>query len=406
MPRNPIRTPRTRVRRPVRRSRSRAINNVTDPVSETPLVGQAMSSPEFMNIIEPSLERYVEAELDNQLSSNDFIRLVTDLYNLPNSNASERLNRLSEILDNDNPEVPLFPRDLQDRINRDMDIVNGEMEAPIRPPLSEEIADQIEEFNEDIEAPEPISGSPFQRRGMVECILDDVENLTQHRLYRIEELGEDDNTFLIQDDTRENNFYPSSLFRPIDHGPFRVKDIVRILDVQGVRCGDTLISTDYVSNTYMVVEVTDTTVTVQLNSSRTAVFNNSQVNMHKRNVFLPPNPFKRGDQVKVVKTKSYNVSLGDIYTIRDTDGDYVVIVENPLRNYPHTLFVKHVRKEKKKRPAPKLSLREQIRHIINTNCYEKVDDNMILTCLKNNKDNREDLCLQDVKKYTKEMFSW
>lgn len=261
----------------------------------------------------------------------------------------------------------------------------------------------------DMEVLEPVEGSPFQRKGMAECITDEYDTLTKSKLYKIEELSEDGDEFQIMDDRGINfKWYPQKAFRAIDHGPFKPDDIVRIDDVTGIMTtNNQQLSHDYDAHQWNVIKQKDDQIQVTY-GGLTVWVPCIQAKMVKRHRFYDSNPFKKGDRVKVVKELSrHKMYAGDIVTVQSVRDDRITLEEySPDQMFYHVNFVKYVTKAKRfKNKKKKITLTDIIRKTVNDNCYKKLTPYDVLKILKE-KMPSEDISINDVNKQMKEMFRW
>jgi hypothetical protein len=260
----------------------------------------------------------------------------------------------------------------------------------------------------DMDVPEPVEGSPFQRKGMAECITDEYDTLTKYKLYRIEEFNEDGDEFQIMDDRGIMRLYDGKLFRAIDHGPFRPEDVVRTDDVTGIIVNGVQLSTDYAGHNWTVLKQKDNLVQIQSGGMVVWVLC-TQVKMVKRQRFYDSNPFKKGDRVKVIKSiDSYRIYSGDVYTVSIVRDDRIALEElgpdAPMQY--HVNFTKYTTKVKTfKKKKKVITLTDLIRKTVNDNCYKKLSPYDVLKILKE-KMPTEDISINEVNKQMKEMFRW
>jgi len=270
--------------------------------------------------------------------------------------------------------------------------------------------DQLEQIPEKV-LPEVADPSPFQRHGLAECIVDDVPNLSKWRIYKIEEFEEGDDTqFLMIDDTDYRYVFPSSYFRCIDNGPFRVGDDVMIIETEGiVNMKGATVPHDYEGSIRLVREVKDKESQVEYTSGALAWFPNTHLKFQKRRSWLEANPFHKGDSVEVVKeNRRDELPVGAVYTVESVSGESIYLKEIGKTAFLHNRFKKHVIKSKfkKRKKKVKMSLSDQIRNIINANCYVKLSPIDILNILREKKIVGEDINLVDITRLTKGMFRW
>lgn len=259
-----------------------------------------------------------------------------------------------------------------------------------------------------IRIPEAVAGSPFQRRGFAECITDEQPHLTKHKMYRIEELSESSDDFLIADDSGNPVMYPSAFFRSIEHGPFRTNDQVQVIETAGiVDTNNKKINTGYRGSSRYVEAIKDDLYLLNLDGGINAWFPGSHLQMQKRSRYLDPNPFKKGDMVRVIKSSRFNhLPIGSIFTIDKIMDDNVSIKETPGLKALHNQFVKYVPKEKKATKVNRLSLSDEIRKVVNGNCYSKLTPYDILRILRDKKIVGEDIKVTDIARLSRGMFAW
>jgi hypothetical protein len=269
----------------------------------------------------------------------------------------------------------------------------------------------LEKDIKDMEVQEPVEGSPFQRKGMAECITDEYDSLTKYKLYKIEELSEDGDEFQLMDDKGGTfKWYSQKLFRAIDHGPFRPDDTVRIDDVTGIIVNGTQLSHDYDGNQWTVIKQKGENVELQYcgSSSMETTVPCVQAKMVKRYRFYDSNPFHKGDRVKVVKDLfKHEIYTGDVYTVSGVRDDRISLEErSPDQMFYHVNFAKHVMKVKSfKKKKNKITMTDLIRKTVNDNCYKKLSPYDVLKILKDKMPN-EDITINEVNKQMKEMFRW
>lgn len=265
----------------------------------------------------------------------------------------------------------------------------------------------------DIATPEPVAGSPFQRRGFVECIKnpDELEeDLTIGKCYRVEELASDDSLY-IMNDSGDTKRIDSSLFKAIDHGPFRKSDQVQLLgisDVVGINCE---VNRDYIGSGGTVTEATETSAVVTF-GGRQYKCPNTVIKLTKRQNILGKNPFKKGDRVRCIKDGRGGVAhVGCIYTIATVDGDWIYLNEDRDDRYLYNRFVKYDKiskaELKAKQKKAKILVTDQIRMFINKHSYEKWTATKLIKMMKDEKvPNADMITSKDVENVLEGMFRW
>lgn len=273
----------------------------------------------------------------------------------------------------------------------------------------------------DMEIPEVSSGSPFIRRGFVECLSNEVSNgaeLTVGFVYRIEDVGQDG--LFVNDDRGNITLYSPDIFRSIDHGPFKVGDIVSILSaarakiVKNTYNPDVTIS-EYVGGEYRVSDVTGTHATLVLRTGSLQVsYPNESLKFKKRTQMLPPNPFKIGDKVRCIKDYKDHLNEGEMYAVRHIEDDFIYLKEMPDDRFRHNLFVKWDKPSKKqlfvKRLRSQMKLHDQVRFYLNRKSDLLKDKQHPVAVLRramlSDKVINENVTLKEVKQIYDKMFHW
>jgi len=272
----------------------------------------------------------------------------------------------------------------------------------------------------DMEIPEVSMGSPFIRRGFVECLNNEVENgvhLTVGFVYRIEDVGQDG--LFVNDDRGNMSIYPTDSFRSIDHGPFKVGDSVSIISAARAKIDKNTYNSDvnineYVGGEYRIDKATATHATLILrNNSLIVTYPNESLKFKKRTQMLPPNPFKAGDKVRCIKDYKDHLNEGEMYAVRHIEDDFIYLKEMPDDRFRHNLFVKWDKQSKKqlfiKRLRSQMKLTDQVRFYINRKDIIKNKQHPVVALRKamlSDKIIDEKVTLKEVKQIYDTMFHW
>lgn len=271
----------------------------------------------------------------------------------------------------------------------------------------------------DKELPEPVVGSQFQRRGFVECISNDgfEDKLTIGVIYRIEELGEDEATLLINGDNGNAKYYPGIMFKSIDHGPFKVQDEVEILGIIGATfkkapSGATVDNlAGYMHAGVAIMEVSGDKALVKIGSSYEVWFPNENLKFRKRHIMLARNPFKPGDKVRCIKPYA-RINVGEMYTINHAADDSVILLEDTDHRYRHTYFVKYEKLSRKeifrKKLESRMTLSDKVRTYINktSSMDTKLTPVKLRNAMINDNVIDDKVALVEINKIYKQIFSW
>lgn len=293
------------------------------------------------------------------------------------------------------------------QVKKEMQVKKRVVRKTRRSSLQKEI-DILLSQTPDIELPEPESGSPFQRRGYVECISNKghESQIEVGKAYRIQELGLDEssygNSFSLSG-CEEELYFDSSLFKSINNGPFLVDDNVNIQgfsdvqDLTGNGFPDGLIDSD----NGVVISATGTHAVVSFGTSYRYLSPNENLVLMKR-YNKQNSKFKSGDQVVCIKHNDY-ITYGKMFkveSIRDTD----IALQGHNRMYPSKWF-----KSTKLKPKAikSISMEDHIRNYINARSYEKVTASMISkSMLEDNITGADSITLSDIRKVMKTTFKW
>lgn len=282
--------------------------------------------------------------------------------------------------------------------------------------IQEELSLFIDELP-DIEVPEPVPGSPFIRRGFVECISDvGYETLlTLGRTYTVNELHLDGDKLQISCDDGDSHWITDKHFKAIDYGPFRIHDQVSCMGYEGVTSIKGSLEPALLDQHGIVTEGNDTHAIVQWGSNFKFSIPNENLRLKKRHLQLGKNPFQSGDRVRCIKQHHDNVIVECVYTIQDAYDDYVHIREDDQgRKYYHNIFVKYDRLSKKDRLKLKaqasLTLEDYVRKFYNEYSYDKLTPAKLIKHMRDSKVSKEllneDEIMKVLKKINKTVFHW
>lgn len=267
---------------------------------------------------------------------------------------------------------------------------------------------------EDVNIEEASSGIPFIRRGFVECIdsLNHENDLIVNKVYRVQEIHEDNDKLYIQAEDGDHHWYPSRLFKAIDYGPFRKSDEVQLLGLAGVEAIKGQLLEDYVHHNTIVKEATDTHAIVEYGNGIKYKVPNANLRLQKRYTTLStPNPFVEGDKVRAIKS-DYRIYVGSLYTVIESQGDHIRLAEDPEGNrFYHIKFKKYEEpKKKKKEKKVVLSLKDYVREFYNKHSYEKLTPSKLVKYMRESNVPKELFNEEEIVKCLKElnktMFTW
>lgn len=288
----------------------------------------------------------------------------------------------------------------------------------VKPKVSTRIEDELQLIineMEDVDLTEPISGSPFIRRGFVECI-DDINYerlLITGKTYRVNELHGDGNKLYITCEDGDNRWVPDTQFKAIDYGPFKPQDQVQLNGWANVE----VISGEMdngLRNVHGSVESGDDQYAIVLwGRNHKFKIPNANLRLMKRHLQLGVNPFKPGDRVRAVKD-SQNIHVGCLYIIQQSYDDYVHVIEDNDHRHYHTVFKKYDRLSKKEKikalQHKSLTLQDYIRKFFNEHSYEALTPSKLYKYMKDSKVPKEFLneeeIVQAVKLVNKSLFHW
>lgn len=269
----------------------------------------------------------------------------------------------------------------------------------------------------DLAIPEPIESLAFMRRTHVECITNkDVEDdLTVGVVYRVEDLTEDDGIYVTNDHGNNQQYY-NWHFKSIEHGPFKERDEVVLLDstdveiMQKPKDGHYNIP-DYMGGKYPVHSASANETIVQIKPGLLFKFPNRNLKYNRRHSMLKKNPFVKGDKVKCIK---YNKSLvlGCLYIIDGIDGDSVYLKEDggSGNRYRYNTFMKWDKPSRMqvrvKKYKAKMKLSDHVRYYLNRKAGEKVSLVQIRKQMIEDKIIGDDISLKDLKVICDTMFTW
>lgn len=284
--------------------------------------------------------------------------------------------------------------------------------APVKLTMQDEMRLIINELT-DIEVPEPYIGSPFIRKGFVECIDNTgFEDLViKDRVYTVNELHMDGNKLHISCSDGNHHWLSDKMFKAIDYGPFKQEDQVTCLGSEGAVLEDGKRAPEnLIGMTGIVIEGNNSNCVVAFGGAK-ITFPNENLRMRQRRTRPGKNPFKAGDRVKCVADgRNQGLNVGCLYTVLEAYDDNVRLVEDPDGDrYYHNMFSK-IEVKKKVQKKFKINIEDFVRKFYNKYSYEKLTPSKLIKHMKEENVPKEYLNEEEIikalKHVSKSVFHW